>query len=135
MSSETESNDELLLDLKEFPAPDKKQSYLSNKENSMFFADHDERLHRDHPNSVMIPCGRSFISWHSENGVAVLALIIFIVLCILALLTEIIAMFPPDKAWASDFLKLLGQGIIGTAGAIIGSGTTAIISKNEKKSK
>lgn len=107
----------------DFVAVDKpKATSKSAKERSLFMAEHDEANHKNHPNSVYFPLGRSFISWHSDNGIAVLALIILIVLCILSFFTELLATCTPNKEWADGFLKVIGQGIIATAGALVGAG-------------
>ena len=111
-----------------------KSSKKSKSESWMFTAEkkaeHDEANHKNHPNSVMIPFGRSFISWHSDNGVAVLALIILIVLSVLAGFTEILATCTPNKEWADNFLKVVGQGIVATAGALVEAVSNSIIQKN-----
>lgn len=83
----------------------------------------------------MIPLGRSFISWHSDNGVAVLALIILIVLSVLAGFTEILATCTPNKEWADNFLKVVGQGIVATAGALVGAGSNSIVHKSHDQEK
>ncbi|GCD59759.1 hypothetical protein NBRC3280_2275 [Acetobacter pasteurianus NBRC 3280] len=112
------------------PLPKARSSSKSKKEEGLFLADHDAQNHKEHPNSVMIPFGRAFISWHSENGVAVLALIILIVLCLLSAFTEILATCTPNKAWADNFLKVIGQGIVATAGALVGAGGSIAVQKN-----
>ncbi|GBR10829.1 hypothetical protein [Gluconobacter frateurii] len=125
------------FELEEAQKPE--SSKKSKSESSMFTAEkkaeHDEANHKNHPNSVMIPLGRSFISWHSDNGVAVLALIILIVLSVLAGFTEILATCTPNKEWADNFLKVVGQGIVATAGALVGAGSNAMVHKGHDQEK
>ncbi|MCE2574808.1 hypothetical protein [Komagataeibacter sp. FNDCR2] len=121
-------------------------SSADRKEQRQFQTEEDSRRHRNHPNSVMLPFGRSFISWHSDSGVAILALIILCVLValsgaiiLLRSLTEIIYVFSAtslNETWVSDFLKILGQGIVATAGAVVGAGGATIANRlPEKKDK
>ncbi|MFT8522715.1 hypothetical protein [Gluconobacter oxydans] len=128
---------DLDFELQEAEKP--KTTSKSKSESSMFTAEkkaeHDEANHKNHPNSVMIPFGRSFISWHSDSGVAVLALIILIILCVLAGFTEILATCTLNKEWADSFLKVLGQGIIATAGALVGAGSSSTISTKSEPEK
>ncbi|MBV1825741.1 hypothetical protein [Komagataeibacter oboediens] len=113
-------------------------SALSRKEERSTF-DHDERIHKNHPNSVMIPFGRSFISWHSDSGIAILALIILFILCVLSFLIVCVRStveiydgpfrISPDEKWISSFLNIVGQGIIATAGAVVGAGGATLANK------
>lgn len=117
-------------------------SEKSRKEEREFQSESDSKLHKEHPNSVTIPIGRSFISWHSDSGVAILALII---LCCLSLLACFIVVLRSlvefadaftgavlDEGWISDFLKIVGQGIVATAGAVVGAGGAAAASRSSR---
>lgn len=82
--------------------------------------------HEKHPNSVYLPLpGRGFISWHSENGIAVLALFILALIALVAIVTVVAAMVASDKSWAQEFLKILGQAMLAVAGAVIGAGASS----------
>jgi NADH:ubiquinone oxidoreductase subunit 6 (subunit J) len=66
-----------------------------------------------------------FISWHSENGIAVLALLILVCLGAVAICTIFVLMFVSDRSWAVEFLKVISQAMLAFAGAIIGAGASS----------
>lgn len=116
-SFEKKNNDSLVV---------KEDKIFSNEQNKQ-----DEHWHETHPNSVLIPIGRIYISWHSDSGVAVLALIILILLCCVAIMVCLLSSACTDRTWSKEFLNILGQGIVATSGAVVGSGATTRIKKRK----
>ena len=83
------------------------------------------------PNSVMLNFGkRNFISWQSDNPIAVLALIMLLILMISGIFLSIVLVCvqnPPPPV--GKMLEIIGQAILTIVGAIIGSSASATVKK------
>ena len=77
--------------------------------------------HPQHPNSLFLPFGRlGHISWQSDSGTPVLALIMLVVILVSMVITIIISSFSSSTA-GSTALSALGQALLAIVGAVIGS--------------
>lgn len=77
------------------------------------------------PNSVWIPLfGKGFVSWQSDNPIAVLALIMLVVVLMALFLLALVSLVPGAPAWIGNVSNLLGQAALTIVGAIIGSAAT-----------
>ena len=74
----------------------------------------------------MIPLGKNgFLSWESDNGIAVLALIMLALILFALILLALISRIPVGEPWAGKVAEILGQAVLTIVGAIIGSTATA----------
>jgi len=78
------------------------------------------------PNSVMLKFGKeSFISWQSDNPIAVLALMMMVILIFAAIIIAGIACIPGSSPSVGKIAEIIGQAILTIVGAIIGSSASA----------
>jgi VIT1/CCC1 family predicted Fe2+/Mn2+ transporter len=73
------------------------------------------------PNSLFLPFGKlGHISWQSESGTPVLALLMLLVILISMIVAIVISAFSSSSAGATA-ISALGQALLAIVGAVIGS--------------
>jgi hypothetical protein len=103
-------------DLEEPPGGTRVPDVTENQERSMYGGAHPEQ-----PNSLFIPLGKlGHLSWQSESGTPVLALIMLVIILVCLVLTCIMSLFTASGA-ASSVASALGQALLAIVGAVLGA--------------
>jgi hypothetical protein len=103
-------------ELEEPPSVTRVSDVSENQERSMYGGAHPEQ-----PNSLFIPLGKlGHLSWQSESGTPVLALIMLVVILICLVMVSLISIFTMSGA-ASNAASALGQALLALVGAVLGA--------------
>ena len=93
------------------------------------------------PNSFYLPFGRwkkgeriGYISWQSDNPIAVLALVILVLIVVAILLLGLIdALTPSRLPWIAPLQGVLGQAFLTVSGAIMGAAAASARGRKKKR--
>jgi hypothetical protein len=74
-------------------------------------------------NCFFMPIGkRGYLSWQSDNHLAVLALIMVAITILALLFFALIGLSSSAPAWIPEIAKVLGQALLAIVGAVLGAG-------------